>query len=85
MEDVEYGKDMKVFVRCPSCRHVVFTDHVLPLMTLVLGKERYTCKECGEVLDFIPTYVCARTLSDKCDSCEFRFTCYSVKNATQKA
>lgn len=75
----DYAEGMKAIVKCPSCQHLVFTDHVLPLMTLVLGKEKYTCKQCGAVLDFVPTYFCSRELGDKCEECEFRFSCYSTR------
>ncbi len=82
---MDYGEGMRVFVRCPTCKHLVFTDKVLPLMSLLLGKEKYTCKECGAVLDFVTASFCSRQLSDVCDKCEFRFQCYSIRDAVQKA
>jgi primosomal protein N' len=81
----DYGEGMKAFVRCPSCKHLVFTNHVLHLMTLILGKEKYICKQCGTVLDFIPVYLCSRELGDKCKECDFRFSCYSMRTATKEA
>lgn len=81
----DFGEDMKAFVKCPSCKHLVFTDQVMPLMTLLLGEEKYTCKECGAVLDFVTTSFCSRQLGDKCDECVYRFPCFSMRDATQKA
>jgi len=81
----EFGQGMRIFVKCPYCGHIVYTDKVVPLLGLLLGKDKYTCKDCGNVLDFVPMYLCSRLLGDSCDKCEFRFRCYSKRDAVEKA
>ena len=78
------GQGMRAFVKCPFCGHIVYTDKVVPLLSLLLSKNKYTCKECGNILDFIPIYLCSRLLGDFCDKCEFRFRCYSKRDVTEE-
>jgi len=79
---VTSSREQKIFVKCPHCKHVVFTVDIIPLLNLLLSKEKYTCKECGGVLDFTTLSLCSRELGSWCDTCEFRFPCFSMRNAT---
>ena len=79
---IKGGTGMKAFVKCPYCKHVMFTEDVLPLISLLLSEERYSCVECKGTLDFVTLSLCSRTLGDTCDTCEYRFPCFSMRNAT---
>jgi len=46
----EIGQGMRIFVKCPYCGHIIYTDRVVPLLALLLSKDKYTCKEGGNVL-----------------------------------
>ncbi len=71
---------MKAYMKCSKCGRTIFTDHVDHLFTLLLNDEDYECKGCGGVIDFASVYICYKELGTGCDGCEFRFTCYSVRD-----
>ena len=73
----EFAVDTRAFLKC-ECGHVVHTDKVLPLLTLLLGKEKYVCKQCGNVLDFFQISFCSKEISGECEDCTFRFQCYTT-------
>jgi len=67
----------KAFAKCRKCGFTIFTEHVDELVTLVSGNEIYSCSECHNPLDYIQLTLCSRGLTQDCETCEFRFQCFS--------
>lgn len=75
-------KPTKAYLKCPKCNRTVLTDHVDHLFMLLLDDEKYGCAGCDEVFDFASLSVCYKELGTDCDDCQFRFTCYSVRESS---
>lgn len=66
---------MKIFVKCCSCGHVVYTMRK-EILSLVASKE-FSCSGCNIALSRILMLLCDGVLGNQCDSCQFRFYCFS--------
>jgi len=76
----------KLFIECSSCHHLILPDpEKVPVLVEILGgSKHYKCKNCGATMDFYTIHACFRGLTDRCNSCKFRFLCYT-SDATKKA
>ena len=75
----------RAFIECQECHHLFCTQSIRKLSEILIADVGYVCKECGHTLGLWSAHFCARELGDdRCDSCKFRFPCFT-ECATEKA
>ncbi len=70
---------MKIFVRCPNCGHIVYTEHYKTVLAIsqVLADPQLICSKCKLLFNRAYLFCCNLKTSDDCDTCEYKFVCLS--------